>query len=67
MAPFDRPLDVLRIMVGPTNDDEILQAAGDEELAVTQKSEVSGAQIRFARSAGYSRLKLLLVSSCRCQ
>ncbi len=44
MAGFGRPLDVLRIDVPPPEDDQILEPAGDEQLAIAQEAEVSGAE-----------------------
>src|SRR5208282_5722357 len=46
MALFDRQFDVAGGKVAPVDDDQILQTAGDEELAVAQESEVSGAKKR---------------------
>src|SRR5947207_677151 len=39
-------LDVLRVVVEPAQDDQILDAAGDEQLAVVDQTEVTGAQER---------------------
>src|SRR5687767_2530853 len=46
MAAFDRQLDVLRIMIKPANDDQILEAPSDVEFAIVDKSQVSRAQER---------------------
>ncbi len=40
-----RPLDVLRIAVGSANDDQVLEAPGDVQLALPQKAEIAGAQV----------------------
>src|SRR5262245_18782699 len=44
MTPADRPFDVRRVVVHAANDDEILQATRDEELAVVEEAEITGAQ-----------------------
>jgi len=44
MASLRGPLDVLRIVIAAPYDDEILEAAGDKELAGMHKPEVSRAQ-----------------------
>ena len=44
MALFDCPLDVLRVMVTASYDDEILQATGDKQLALLQAAQISGPQ-----------------------
>ena len=42
-------LDVLRIMVGAADDDDVLDAAGDEQLAgLVEEAEIAGAQPAFA-------------------
>ena len=40
------PLDVLRRVVAPAHDDQVLDAAGDEQLALMHKAQVTGAQER---------------------
>ena len=45
-ALVDRQLDVLRIVVHAADDDQVLQPAGDEQLAVVQEAQVAGAQER---------------------
>ncbi len=44
MALLDRPLDVLRIVVHPVDDDQVLQPAGDEQFAVPDEPQVAGAE-----------------------
>jgi hypothetical protein len=44
MASLHGPLDVLRIVIEAPDDNEILQATGDKELAGMEDSEVSGSQ-----------------------
>lgn len=39
-------LQILRIMIGAANDDQILQPSGDEELPVMKKSKIAGAKER---------------------
>ena len=46
MARFDRLLDILRVIVPPTYDDQFLAAATEEQLAVVNKPQVAGAQKR---------------------
>src|SRR5262249_8491852 len=43
-------LDVLRGMIRAADDDRILHAAGDEQLAILDETEVAGAQIAVAGS-----------------
>ncbi len=44
MARLDRALDVLGIVVLPADDDQVLAAAGDEQLSGFEIAEVAGAQ-----------------------
>ncbi len=39
---FRRALDILRIIIGATNDDQILEAAGYVQLAVMKESQIAG-------------------------
>ena len=48
MAPLDRPLDVLRVDVPAADDDQVLDPARDEQLAVAEEPEVAGAEERAA-------------------
>ncbi len=48
---LDRPLDVLGVDVASPDDDQVLEAAGDDELAVPEEAEVSGAKLA-AEKAG---------------
>ncbi|MNZ76116.1 hypothetical protein D3C78_946130 [compost metagenome] len=41
---LDGLLDVLRVQVVPAHDQHVLQAPGDEQLAVAQETQVPGAQ-----------------------
>ena len=42
------PLDVLRIEVATADDDDVLRATGDEQLAVVERSQIAGPQERSA-------------------
>ncbi len=44
MGVLGRQLDILRIVIAPAQDDEVLHAAGDEQLAAVEEAEVSRAQ-----------------------
>src|ERR1700676_991884 len=58
MASLDCVLQILRIMVGAANDDEIFQPPCDRQLRLFEKSEIARAQKRtFAR--GQMRAKCL--------
>ena len=63
MALADGALDVLRIVVAAADDDQVLEPAADEQLAVLQKAQVAGAQERpfagvFQMGAGtYARFR----------
>ena len=46
MAGFHRPLDVLRVQIAPAQDDEILQATGDEEVSLVEEPQIAGSQKR---------------------
>src|SRR5262249_24830393 len=50
-------LEILRIVIAPADDDQVLEAAGDEELAGVQEPEIAGAQetLRPAGKAGAER------------
>ena len=55
-GPLDRQLDVLRIAIDAADDDQVLDPAGDEQLAVDQKAQIARAQKRsFVRSRRYAR------------
>ncbi len=43
MAAFDGQFNVLRIVILPMNDDQILNPASDIEFASVQKTKVAGA------------------------
>ena len=43
---LDGQLDVLRIVIQPADDDQILEPAGDEQFAVLEEAQVAGAQER---------------------
>ena len=45
MALRHRPLDILRIVVTPSDDDEVLQPTRDEELAVSDEPQVTRAEV----------------------
>ncbi len=63
MARLGRGLDVLRIMVAAAQDDQVLLAPGDEQLAVLHEPEVAGAQegsLALARQARSERRERLL-------
>src|SRR6267154_248831 len=59
VAALRRVLDILRVMVGAAYDDDVLDAAGDEQLArVVEKAEIAGAQpeaIPFSSDTGAER------------
>ena len=44
MGLLGRLLDVLRIVIAAANDDHVLHAAGDEQLAVAEEAQVAGSQ-----------------------
>ena len=49
MAPFDGQLDVLRIVVQPADDDQVLEPSVDEQLVVAHEAEIARAQVGPAR------------------
>src|SRR6185436_19106910 len=54
VAALHGVLDVLRVMVGAADDDDLLDAAGDEQLARrVEKAEIAGAQPALAFLARY--------------
>ena len=59
MAPLGRLLDVLRIEVAAAEDDQVLDPAGDVELAVVQEAEVAGPQERAVAVGGAGAERLL--------
>ena len=48
----DGPLDVLRVDVAAADDDDVLDAAADDQLAVDQVGEVAGAEPAVAEQLG---------------
>ena len=59
VAPLDGVFQILGIVVGAANDDEIFQSSGDEELSAIEKSEVAGAK-EGAFAGGQMRAECLL-------
>ena len=57
VAPLDGPLDVLRVDVAAADDDQVLEAAGDEQLAVVDEAEVAGAEERALAGVGQGRVE----------
>ena len=55
---LNRRLDVVRIVIGPIHDQEILDAARDEQFAFENDAEVSGPQPRTFWCAGRGTDKL---------
>ncbi len=48
MAALDGLLDILRIIVAAVDDQQIFQAAGDEQFALVQETQIASAQVRAA-------------------
>ena len=46
MALFHRQFDIVGVKLAATDDDQILQATGDEQFAIFQESQIPGAQKR---------------------
>src|SRR5918997_1918750 len=44
VARFNRMLNVLGIVIPPAQDDQVLEPSSNEELAIVQKAQVTGAQ-----------------------
>ena len=57
---LDGQLDVLRIAIDAADDDHVLDAAGDEQLAIDQKPQIAGAKKWSFAIIGKVRLKQLL-------
>ena len=57
MAPFHRQLDVVRIVIPPANDDQVLASAGHIQLAIDQATQIAGSQERAFAGIGQMRLK----------
>ncbi len=47
VGPLDRKFDVLRIKIAAADDDQVLEPAGDEQLATVEEAEIAGAQKRL--------------------
>ncbi len=73
MAALDGELDVLRVVVAAAEDDEVLQPAGDEQLALGGESEIAGpqegaaaiAQSRGEHPLGFLRLAPVALGDAR--
>jgi hypothetical protein len=52
VTPFGCLLDILRVMIQATNDDEVFEAARDVEFALVQKSEIACSQEVFILITG---------------
>jgi hypothetical protein len=59
MAPGDRGLDVLRVVIFSTQDDDIFEPPDHEQFTAVQKPQVSGAQERAFAVAGRISVKRL--------
>src|SRR4051794_14061930 len=46
MTLFHRQFDILRIMITPTDDDQVFESASNEEFSTLEKSQISSAQKR---------------------
>lgn len=55
MAALGRPLDILRVDIPTPQDDQVLEPARDEELAVAQEAEVPGPEERTPVVTGQAR------------
>src|SRR3712207_3228000 len=60
MTLLDGQLDVLRIMVATTNNDQILEPPGHKKLVIVEKAEVAGSQKWTCAGIGQMRAKCLL-------
>ena len=60
MAPLDGRLDVLRVVVRPSDDDEVLQAPRHVQVAVHDEPEISRPEERPVAGVGETGLKCLL-------
>ena len=67
MGRLHRPLDVLGIVICPADDDQVLQATGDEELAVLDEPEIPRPQEGAFPVPAIVARKICSVSSGRCQ
>ena len=47
MGDLNGGLDVLRIMVAAPDDDQVVEPAGDEELAIVLKTQIAGAHFNY--------------------
>src|SRR5438132_566296 len=60
MTGLDGPFDVLGVNVAAVHNDQILESAGNIELAVSQESQVARAEERAVIQAGQGRPERLL-------
>ena len=44
MRRFGGRFDILRIIIAAANDDDVLHAAGDEELSIAKEAQIAGAK-----------------------
>ncbi len=54
---LSRPLEIMWIIVPSSHNDEVLEASGQKQLSVVQKSQVAGPQIAALSGVGKSCLK----------
>src|SRR5262245_51407378 len=57
MALFHRPFNVLRVIIDASNDDQVLETAGDEEFSIPEKSQIARAQEWAFATAGQISLE----------
>src|SRR6185295_8959023 len=56
VARLGRPFEILRVVVAPAQDDQVLVPAGDEQVPALLEPQIAGAQIAgFARLGGLAR------------
>src|SRR5206468_2986811 len=61
IAFLDDLLDILRVDLATANDDDVLQATGDEQLSIVKKSEVAGPEKWAVAIVGTCTERLLRV------
>ena len=67
MAGFHGFLDILRKVVSPADDDQVLDAAADEKLAVVKETQIPGPQKRTVAASARCARKVAAVLSSRSQ
>ena len=62
-CPLHDAFDILRVIVLPAEDDHVLDASTDEELAVVKEAHVAGSEVAIIKGAVVDQARMKLLES----